>query len=372
MLGKKPPRDDRKSSTPAPPSSDAPDVGQMAIDTLASTLRSMAEFALDQERADAETSRGQAEAWAQHVIMCSPPPGTAEGDAASRGARRDWEGVRQFVREYCRSSSKHAAGVAADLREVIWVFIRNFSQAFALNEETDERIQQQVTRLEKIVEASAASELKREVLDAIGTLAQAFEERRQRQRLQMATMGDTVRSLGDQLESARREGEMDPLTRVFNRKAFDVYLERTVEMFRAFRNEMCLLVIDVDRFKEINDSCGHMVGDQVLCGVADAIVKVFLRKSDFVARFGGDEFAVVLRETALQDALSLAERVLLRVRAVKVPVGDREFTISASVGAATIVLEDDAKAWFDRADRGLYAAKSAGRNRVAVGRASDP
>jgi PleD family two-component response regulator len=57
---------------------------------------------------------------------------------------------------------------------------------------------------------------------------------------------------------------------------------------------------------------------------------------------------------------------------VKVPVGDRELTISASVGAATIELEDDAKAWFDRADRGLYAAKSAGRNRVAVGRASDP
>jgi diguanylate cyclase len=99
---------------------------------------------------------------------------------------------------------------------------------------------------------------------------------------------------------------------------------------------------------------------------------VFLRKSDFVARFGGDEFAVVLRETALKDGLSLAERVLSRVSAAKVPAGDRALALSVSVGVATIELEDDAKAWFDRADRGLYAAKSAGRNRVAAGRASDP
>jgi diguanylate cyclase len=99
---------------------------------------------------------------------------------------------------------------------------------------------------------------------------------------------------------------------------------------------------------------------------------VFLRKSDFVARFGGDEFAVVLRETALKDGLSLAERVLSRVSAAKVPAGDRALALSVSVGVAAIELEDDAKAWFDRADRGLYAAKSAGRNRVAAGRASDP
>jgi diguanylate cyclase (GGDEF)-like protein len=224
-----------------------------------------------------------------------------------------------------------------------------------------------VARLEKLVQASAASELKREALEAIGTLTHAFEERRKRQRARMATLGETVRALGDELESARREGETDPLTRVSNRKAFDVYLERSVEIFGAFRHEMSLLVIDVDRFKGINDSFGHVVGDQVLREVANAIVRVFLRKNDFVARFGGDEFAVLLRETRLEDALALAERVVARVRELRVPAGEGEIAVTVSIGAAAIAVGDGPTTWFDRADRGLYAAKSGGRDRVAAG-----
>ncbi len=364
MAEKRPPKETRETPLAIPPA--APDAGDMALDTLASMLRSMAEFALDQEGTDARTFRQQAEAWAQHVIMAAPAPGGPDEEEARASGRRDWQGVRQFVREYCRSSSKQTASVAADLRDVIWVFIRNFSQAFALDEETDERVRQQVARLEKIFEASAAADLKREALDAIGNLTQAFEDRRQRQSVRMASLGETVRTLGDELESARREGATDPLTRVFNRKAFDVFLERSVEISRAFRQEMSLLVIDVDRFKGINDSFGHTIGDQVLREVANAIVRVFLRKSDFVARFGGDEFAVVLRETSLKDALALAERVLARVRAVKVMAGDSAIALTVSVGAATIGMSDDAKTWFDRADKGLYAAKSAGRDRVAT------
>ncbi len=351
---------------PAVPSG-AADAGEMALDTLASALRSMAEFALDQEDADARTFQQQAEAWAQHVIMAAPVPGAPEHGGAYAGGRRDWHGVRQFVREYCRSSCKHVSDVTADLREVIWVFIRNFSQAFALDEETDERIRQQVARLERLVAASAASDLKREALDALGALTQSFEQRRERQRVRMAHLGETVRALGDELQSARREGETDPLTRVYNRKAFDAYLQRSVEIFGAFRQPMCLLVMDVDRFKGINDAYGHTIGDQVLREVANAIVRVFLRKSDFVARFGGDEFAVVLRETALADALRLGERLLSRVRAIRVASPSGTVVVSVSIGVAEIAAADDVATWFDRADRGLYAAKAAGRDRVAVG-----
>ena len=364
MIGKKPPQGAPELPPESPPG--APAAGDMALDTLASMLRSMAEFALDQENTDARAFRQQAEAWAQHVIMAAPVPGVPDDGAARAGGRRDWQGIRQFVREYCRLSSRHSASVASDLRDVIWVFIRNFSQAFALDEETDERIRGQVTRLEKLVEASAASELKREVLDTIGALTQSFEERRERQRVRMASLGETVRALGDELQSARREGEIDPLTRVFNRKAFDTYLESSAEVFGAFRQEMCLFVLDVDRFKGINDSYGHTVGDQVLREVANAIVRVFLRKSDFVARFGGDEFAVVLRETAMKDALTLAERVLARVRALKVPAEGGELALTVSIGVAPIAPGDDAKTWFERADKGLYAAKSDGRDRAAV------
>jgi diguanylate cyclase len=362
MFGKKTASEDPR---PEPAGADA---GAMALDTLSSSLRSMAEFALEQEETDLATFRRLAEAWAQHVSIASPPPGARE-DAPAPGGRRDWQGVRAFVREYCRSSSGHAQSVTKDLREVIWVFIRTYSRAFAQDEESDDRIVGQLAHLEELITASGAAELKREVLTAFGAITQAFEERRRRQRERMAELGDTVRSLGDGLQSARREGETDPVTRVFNRKALDDYLAGTVDIFRAFRRPMCLVLLDIDHFKETNDALGHAVGDRVLREVADSIVKVFMRKNDFVARYGGDEFAVVLRETALPDTINLCERLLARVRGLRIPAGDRSTRVSASLGVASLERDETPLSWFERADRGLYAAKRAGRDRVSVGEA---
>lgn len=344
------------------------DTGEMAIDTLAGVLRSMAEFPLDNEGTDISTFQHDAEAWAQHLIMVTAPPGVPELAApSSTGARRDWQGVRTFVREYCRSSSKHVSEVTGDLRDVIRVFIRNFGEALRADEQTDERIQKEIARLERLVEGSAASELKREVLDVVGTLSRTLSERHEQQRSRMATLGAAVRALDDELEVARRESERDPLTRVFNRKALSAYVERTIEMFRAFRQDMCLIVIDIDHFKPINDTFGHTVGDQVLRQVSDSIAKVFLRRSDFVARFGGDEFVVVLRETSLAHVPPLAERLLSRVREMRIPAGEQQVTVSLSMGLAALEDGDDWRTWFDRADRGLYAAKAAGRDRLAIG-----
>ena len=348
------------------------DPREQAIDTLGAFLRSMGEFALQQENTDTDTFRKVAEAWAQHVLLATPAPGvpsTVRPPSApgAAGGRRDWEGVRRFVHEYCRSSATHTANVAGDLREVIWVFVRNFTQSFAAEEATDERLREQLARLERLVDASDVAQLKREVLDTVGTLTHELGERRERQRAQMATLGETVRSLGDELASARRDGETDPLTRLFNRKALDAYVEESVQMFAAFRQDTCLLLVDIDHFKSINDASGHLVGDDVLRGVADALARVFLRKSDFVARYGGDELAVVLREASLGDAARLAERVLSRVRMLRIPAGDRQVGVTVSIGASALGREDDAKRWFGRADRGLYAAKAAGRDAFAAG-----
>jgi diguanylate cyclase len=181
----------------------------------------------------------------------------------------------------------------------------------------------------------------------------------------MEFLGAQVRALGDDLESARREGETDPLTRIPNRKAFDEYLARSVEMHRAFGHAMSLLIVDVDHFKTVNDSNGHMTGDSVLRDVAKSLVKVFLRKNDFVARMGGDEFAVILRETSEADARTLAERVLTRIRALRVTGTSPEgLAVTVSIGVAEIANDDDDKTWLERADRVLYLAKEAGRDRV--------
>jgi diguanylate cyclase len=340
----------------------------MALDTLAGILRSLADFALDQDGVDIATFRASAEAWAKHVTLATAPPGLPEDDGKARKGKREWEGVRRFVRDYLQASAKRVGEVTTDLRQVIWVFIRNISQAFAADEAVDGRLLVQLGRLETLVEGNATADLKREVLDAVGMLKAIISERSERHAKQMQMLGAQVRSLGHELESARKESETDPLTRIANRKAFDEYLARSVEMHKAFGDSMVMLIVDVDHFKSVNDAYGHITGDEVLRQIADALIKVFLRKKDFVSRLGGDEFAVILRETRLADARTLADRVLNRIRSLLIATSNEQtIEVTVSIGLAQIREGDDEKAWFERTDRGLYAAKEAGRNCVGVG-----
>jgi diguanylate cyclase len=275
--------------------------------------------------------------------------------------------VRRFVRDYCQSSAKRVSEVTTDLRQVIWVFIRNLSQAFTDDEDIDGRVRLQLGRLEQLVEANSTADLKREVMDAVGMLKATLTERSARQQKQMQLLGTQVQTLGSELESARRDSETDPLTRISNRKAFDEYLARSVEIYRAFATPMSMLVLDIDCFKTVNDNNGHITGDDVLREVADSVVKVFLRKNDFVARLGGDEFAIVLRETGARDATSLADRVLGRIRALRIPTSnDQVLQVTVSIGLAEIQPNDDEKSWFERADKCLYAAKQDGRDRLST------
>jgi len=334
----------------------------MALDTLGAVLRTMGEYALDQEKIEAAAFGALAEKWAQHVLLATPAPLSV----SSTDNRRNWIAVREFVESYCRGASSHTRTVMGDLRQVVWVFIQNLSHAFAQDEQTDARLREQLARLEKLAESSTTGELKREVLATVMTVSQTVEDRRKRQRDQMDVLGAQVRSLGTELESARRESETDPLTRLFNRKALDEYLHRSVELYRAFGHETCLLLIDVDRFKGINDSFGHITGDEVLRKVADSVMRTFLRKNDFVARYGGDELAVVLRETSVPDTLNLAERLMKSVRAIEIERAGSRINITTSIGVAKLTPGHDIAGWIESADKALYKAKQDGRDRAAA------
>ena len=355
-------------AAPPTPASDVlvpvlvPSPTDMALDTLAAVLRTIGEFALDQEKMDPAAFTSLADRWAQHVLVAAPAPTKASG---SEG-RRNWSGVRDFVDAYCRGAHSHARTVTGDLRQVVWVFIQNLNHAFAQDEATDARLREQLSRLEKLADTSTTGELKREVLATVLAVSQTVEERRKRQREQMDVLGAQVRSLGTELESARRESETDPLTRLFNRKALDEYLARSVELYRAFGHETCLLLIDVDRFKTINDSLGHVTADEVLRKVSDSVMRTFLRKNDFVARFGGDELAVVLRETGLSDTLHLAERLMTAVRAIEIEREGTRVNITASIGVARLGAGHDIAGWIEAADKALYKAKQDGRDRAVA------
>lgn len=161
--------------------------------------------------------------------------------------------------------------------------------------------------------------------------------------------------------------ETDDLTGIWNKRYFRKQLPQEIERARTFGVPLSLLLFDIDEFKQINDSFGHVMGDVVLselCGV----VRETLRPTDIVARFGGDEFAMILPHTDVTGAVAVAERMLNRVRALTIPT-DEEASIqcSVSIGIAQFEREDlGANDLIRRADEKLYQSKRAGKNRYTA------
>ena len=155
----------------------------------------------------------------------------------------------------------------------------------------------------------------------------------------------------------------DPVTGVHNRAALDMLLGREVELARRHCHELSLLMVDIDRFKHINDTYGHLTGDVVLRRVAD-IISTCVRSSDVVTRYGGEEFIVMLRSTEMFGAALLAQRIRAAIERTLVRDADREVGVTVSIGVTSLHDEQSAHDLIDKADRALYEAKRQGRNRV--------
>lgn len=160
------------------------------------------------------------------------------------------------------------------------------------------------------------------------------------------------------------EGGRDPLTRALNRRFLSSILSREIGFANANHTPLSVLLLDVDHFKRINDTHGHPVGDEVLRQVAEAVTEN-VRPSDFVFRYGGEEFLIVLVETSLRQAATIAERMRQALAAKSITASGLEpFHVTVSIGAAEHGGHPDENYLVKAADEALYRAKQNGRNRV--------
>jgi diguanylate cyclase (GGDEF)-like protein len=192
--------------------------------------------------------------------------------------------------------------------------------------------------------------------------------------------GKRILALEQSLRAANKRNELlsqtDALTGTYNRRHLMQRLPQEAERARRYRHALSLVLCDVDHFKQINDTHGHQVGDQVLQGVAQFLRDSVRVEIDWVARYGGEEFVIVLPETPLSGALVVAEKVRAALAASELAIGNLVLKVTASFGVAGFdQLEPGDVAIVDRliaqADACLYRAKSSGRNRV-VGKRLQP
>ena len=171
-------------------------------------------------------------------------------------------------------------------------------------------------------------------------------------------------------EVSRHEVGMDVLTKLLNRRFLPTIFKREIAHANRTGTPLSVLIIDVDKFKEINDTWGHNTGDEILRKISQAFYDN-VRSSDYVFRYGGDEFIIVLTEASENETLRTAERIRSRVEKTKLKAANGEdIALSLSIGAAMFNGHPDYERLIQIADEALYIAKRRGRNRVELWKAS--
>ncbi|MFP6861993.1 GGDEF domain-containing protein [Pseudomonas sp.] len=284
-------------------------------------------------------------------------------------------GQREFA-SYLKQLNERLASFLSTLSEAHEGYSESVESARSFNQE----LREQVSGLQASVQDAVDLPTLKQSLEARldGLLSTVSEHQKHRdghedevaQRLQsltqkVADMEQEAQSFRDHLEEQRQKALIDPLTGLPNRAGWSERLELEMARWKRYGGELLLAVLDIDHFKRINDGYGHLAGDKVLKIIAGELAKR-LRKTDFIARFGGEEFVLLIPSTPMEGGQQLLQTLLEGVEQCPFHFRGERVTITLSAGLTAFTGEEGSDQVFERADQALYRAKSGGRNRVEL------
>lgn len=331
-----------------------------ALDTLAFVVRAFGRFGFDLENDRQGDLERECESLARRVLR-GP---TRDPDGAGSAADRGFGETRRFVDARRRNERAFVDRQVERLRGATSELLRGIKSLVDGERSSYEDVEAHVAHLEQALAAGRLDVLAGAVSTAVGGIRTVMARRQADFRTEMSRMGNHVSSLRADLETTRRDAQTDALTELHNRRAFDQMLDQVTLLNEGVRDGLLLLALDLDHFKKLNDTWGHAAGDAVLRAVADALVRTFPRRDDFVARVGGEEFAVVVRGADPETRDRLVDRVLRNLRELEVPYDGQVLRLTCSVGSAFWLPGEDAYHLMRRADAALYEAKRSGRDRA--------
>jgi diguanylate cyclase len=283
------------------------------------------------------------------------------------------------------SGQREFAGYLKQLNERLAAFLDTLGQAHEGYSESVEsarsfnrELREQVSGLQaSVLEAVDLASLKQALEQRLdGLLGTVVEHQRQREgreeevarRLQalaqkVSEMEQEAQGFREHIEEQRQKALTDPLTGLANRAGWSERLELEVARWKRYGGDLLLAVLDIDHFKRINDGYGHLAGDKVLKIIAGELARR-LRKTDFLARFGGEEFVLLIPSTPPEGGLQLLETLRDAIEACPFHFRGEPVTITLSAGLTAFATGENADSVFERADQALYRAKREGRNRI--------
>jgi diguanylate cyclase len=331
--------------------------------SFADVLENYGRFALDTDEAlatDTSVRFAQLADHLRHGYEVKAVPGFS-----NEGSHRKYVSVLRFFNQYRTREKKYISSSLAELRNLVWALVQLAVSQFSSERNTHRKLQTQLGKLKDAIQQGTLEDLRFRATETITVLENSQREREQQQKTQFNRLGERMRALRQELQNARQELAVDGLTRLYNRSALDEHLERVVQIGQMSGKASCVMMLDIDHFKKLNDSLGHPAGDEILRQVSNLLVKTFPRKTDFVARYGGEEFTIVLEEDGIEVGIELARRLLNKVKENQFIFQEHRIRCTVSIGVAEYIAGESVGEWIARADAKLYEAKTGGRDRVA-------
>ncbi|MBN2341188.1 MAG: GGDEF domain-containing protein [Deltaproteobacteria bacterium] len=333
----------------------------MSRDTLASVLRILGEFSLPTKQFSVNDFRESMEALAKKMLVGA---GMEEGDFAARGLQKIYAEVRQQVRAQRKAESAEYSNHRQSASIIVADLVAGLRKTLEERRGHDEGIVRALSEMEQAVEEGNLDNIRRVCSKTVHQIKNVVTVQRERDQRQLEELSGQLRAMKEELLETQSEMQRDPLTEVLNRRAFDDTFGQAVDIANASAMELTLYMMDLDFFKKVNDNYGHPAGDQVLKEVGKQLIRCFPRKDDMVFRYGGEEFAILCRNTGTEDAYMLGERVRKQIADRSIPIGELDYHQTVSVGFAVLSPQEPADSLLKRADTALYTAKNNGRNRV--------
>ena len=198
----------------------------------------------------------------------------------------------------------------------------------------------------------------------IDKISEKFGEIHDHMEAEVKRANKVINSLQEKIKTLEENSTLDPLTKVFNRRSLDKYLQNICKK-GDLRHEMHFLMIDVDDFKQINDTYGHVAGDKILIFIANLLRKT-LRDGDKIFRYGGEEFVIILNRINEDACEQIAKRILKLVSTNNLIYKGTTLHVTVSMGATTYQKGDTPETLIERADRALYKSKNNGKNQLNI------
>jgi diguanylate cyclase (GGDEF)-like protein len=278
---------------------------------------------------------------------------------------------RQFFSTYRIDETAYIQKTFEEFRTIIWDFIDQLAEDVGAEQKEDSQIKESLDSLKEAVESNSIDVLKNQSRKFIDSYMESQFRKQKRTAQKMKSIRKNLNSVKKQLDTAKDTMRTDYLTQTHNRKSFDEFCDQHVKLNGMDQGAVSMIMVDADHFKRINDVYGHDVGDFVLKEISNTLKTLFSGEEDFVARIGGEEFAIVLSSHTAEEAAKRAENVLAHFRNETYIVQDHQIRITVSMGIAQLNQSESPADWLKRADQALYYSKNNGRNRLTIAPSAD-